>query len=71
MNNTQIQLVKLLNKSLVKEKIDIDKNISLSSEYRIQSVPTLVLWKQGEIIWRQSGALSLNELEQILSSYIR
>ena len=49
----------------------IDKNISLSSEYRIQSVPTLVLWKQGEIIWRQSGALSLNELEQILSSYIR
>ena len=52
-------------------KIDIDKNISLSSEYRIQSVPTLVLWKQGEIIWRQSGALSLNELEQILSSYIR
>lgn len=52
-------------------KIDIDKNISLSSEYRIQSVPTLVLWKQGEIIWRQSGALSLNELEQILLSYIR
>ena len=52
-------------------KIDIDKNISLSSEYRIQSVPTLVLWKQGEIIWRQSGALSLNELEQVLSSYIR
>ena len=52
-------------------KIDIDKNISLSSEYRIQSVPTLVLWKQGEIIWRQSGALSLNGLEQILSSYIR
>ena len=52
-------------------KIIIDKNISLSSEYRIQSVPTLVLWKQGEIIWRQSGALSLNELEQILSSYIR
>ena len=51
-------------------KIDIDKNISLSSEYRIQSVPTLVLWKQGEIIWRQSGALSLNELEQILLSYI-
>ena len=52
-------------------KRDIDKHISLSSEYRIQSVPTLVLWKQGEIIWRQSGALSLNELEQILLSYIR
>ena len=58
-------------KKIIILKIDIDKNISLSSEYRIQSVPTLVLWKQGEIIWRQSGALSLNELEQILSSYIR
>ena len=65
--------VKILDRtSLILElKIDIDKNISLSSEYRIQSVPTLVLWKQGEIIWRQSGALSLNELEQVLSSYIR
>ena len=61
---------KMVNKIIIL-KIDIDKNISLSSEYRIQSVPTLVLWKQGEIIWRQSGALSLNELEQVLSSYIR
>ena len=41
MNNTQIQLVKLLNKSLVKEKIDIDKNINLSeliSEAKINKV---------------------------------
>ena len=61
---------KMGNKNIILKR-DIDKNISLSSEYRIQSVPTLVLWKQGEIIWRQSGALSLNELEQVLSSYIR
>ena len=65
-----LEELKMGNKIIIL-KIDIDKNISLSSEYRIQSVPTLVLWKQGEIIWRQSGALSLNELEQILSSYIR
>ena len=64
-------LKKKMGNKIIILKIDIDKNISLSSEYRIQSVPTLVLWKQGEIIWRQSGALSLNELEQILSSYIR
>ena len=65
------ELKKKMGNKVIILKIDIDKNISLSSEYRIQSVPTLVLWKQGEIIWRQSGALSLNELEQILSSYIR
>lgn len=65
------ELKKKMGNKIIILKIDIDKNISLSSEYRIQSVPTLVLWKQSEIIWRQSGALSLNELEQILSSYIR
>ena len=65
------KLKKKMGNKIIILKIDIDKNISLSSEYRIQSVPTLVLWKQGEIIWRQSGALSLNELEQILLSYIR
>lgn len=65
------ELKKKMGNKIIILKIDIDKNISLSWEYRIQSVPTLVLWKQGEIIWRQSGALSLNELEQILSSYIR
>ena len=65
------ELKKKMGNKIIILKIDIDKNISLSSEYRRQSVPTLVLWKQGEIIWRQSGALSLNELEQVLSSYIR
>ena len=65
------ELKKKMGNKIIILKIDSDKNISLSSEYRIQSVPTLVLWKQGEIIWRQSGALSLNELEQVLSSYIR
>lgn len=54
------ELKKKMGNKIIILKIDIDKNISLSSEYRIQSVPTLVLWKQGEIIWRQSGALSLN-----------
>ena len=52
------ELKKKMGNKIIILKIDIDKNISLSSEYRIQSVPTLVLWKQGEIIWRQSGALS-------------
>lgn len=41
------ELKKKMGNKIIILKIDIDKNISLSSEYRIQSVPTLVLWKQG------------------------
>lgn len=56
------ELKKKMRNKIIILKIDIDKNISLSSEYRIQSVPTLVLWKQGEIIWRQSGALVVKRI---------
>lgn len=43
-------------------KVDVDKNEALSMQYRIQSVPTLILFKKGEMLWRQSGAISLNDL---------
>lgn len=43
-------------------KVDVDKNEALSMQYRIQSVPTLMLFKKGEMLWRQSGAISLNDL---------
>ena len=48
-------------------KVDVDKNEALSMQYRIQSVPTLMLFKKGEMLWRQSGAMSLNELMQKIS----
>ena len=44
------------------QKVDVDKNEALSMQYRIQSVPTLMLFKKGEMLWRQSGAMSLNDL---------
>ena len=48
-------------------KVDVDKNEALSMQYRIQSDPTLMLFKKGEMLWRQSGAMSLNDLMQKIS----
>lgn len=48
-------------------KVDVDKKEALSMQYRIQSVPTLMLFKKGEMLWRQSGAMSLNDLMQKIS----
>jgi len=50
-------------------KLDIDKNESLASSYRVQSVPTLMLFKSGQILWRQSGAMRLTDLEKIINTY--
>lgn len=50
-------------------KIDVDKNNSLAMNYRVQSVPTLMLFRKGEMLWRQSGALRLNDLKAIVSQF--
>jgi thioredoxin 1 len=50
-------------------KIDVDKNQQVASTYQIQGVPTLMLFKKGEIKWRQSGVVSANNLEQIINQY--
>ena len=47
-------------------KLDVDKNEALAQQSAIQSVPTLVLFRKGEAIWRQSGAMQLNELRALL-----
>ena len=50
-------------------KIDVDKNESLSMTHRIQSVPTLMLFRKGEVLWRQSGALSLSDLKASIAKF--
>jgi thioredoxin 1 len=52
-------------------KIDVDKNEALSASYRVQAVPTLMLFRNGELLWRQSGALSLSQLSGIVKDYLR
>jgi thioredoxin 1 len=47
-------------------KIDVDQNNSISSQYQIQSVPTLIVFKNGKPVWRQSGVVSKANLYSVL-----
>ena len=51
-------------------KIDIDKNNALAASYNIQSVPTLILFKDNKIVWRASGARQMSEIKNIIGNYI-
>jgi len=51
-------------------KIDVDKNQQVAALYQIRSVPTLAIFKNGEIRWRQSGIFSANELERLINENI-
>ena len=48
-------------------KLDVDKNEELAMQHRIQSVPTLMHFKKGEVIWRQSGAMRLDDLKKLIA----
>lgn len=53
-------------------KIDIDgkNNRQLTDSLQIQSVPTLVLYKEGKIVWRQSGVMQAGALQEQIEKYL-
>jgi thioredoxin 1 len=50
-------------------KVDVDKNPHAASKYQIKSIPTLILFKKGKPVWRQSGIVAANQLAQIIQQH--
>ncbi len=50
-------------------KIDVDKNQPLAEKFQVRGVPTLILFKKGEQLWRQSGVVSKADLVKLVTSH--
>lgn len=51
-------------------KIDVDKNQSAATKYQVNSIPTLILFKEGDIKWRQAGVANENQLLSIINDQL-
>lgn len=49
-------------------KIDVDKNQNLAAKYQVRGVPTLMIFKNGKQVWKQSGVVQKQELVRLLKS---
>src|SRR6056300_1631134 len=51
-------------------KIDVDKNQQIASKYQVRGVPTLMLMKEGSVLWKQSGVMAANSLHKTIQNYL-
>ena len=50
-------------------KIDVDKNQALASQYQVRGVPTMILFRNGKQVWRQSGVLQKLDIIKIINAH--
>lgn len=60
------QLKKMLGNKVTILKVDVDKNKAVANQYKVSGVPTLIVFKNGEAKWRQSGVVPADHLKQII-----
>jgi thioredoxin 1 len=60
------QLKKMIGDKATIIKIDVDKNPEVANKYQVRGVPTLMVFKKGDVRWRQSGVVPADHLKQIL-----
>lgn len=51
-------------------KLDVDKNQQVASAFQVRSVPTLILFREGEVIWRQSGVVPTPDLVELIKQNV-
>ena len=51
-------------------KVNVDQHQDLASHFMVRGVPTLMLFKKGKMLWRQSGVLSANDLTAIVNNHL-
>jgi len=51
-------------------KIDVDKNQPLANTYQVRGVPTMLLFKDGKQVWRQSGVLQKNDIVSVIKTHL-
>lgn len=59
-----------LGDSLKIVKIDVDRNQSLANTFQVRGVPTMMLFKNGKQLWRQSGVLQKNDIVKVARSFM-
>ena len=61
---------KLLGNSAKVLKINVDKNPAVSQAYKIQSIPTLMIFKNGQLLWRKAGTMSAHQISETVKKFI-
>src|SRR4051812_9873467 len=64
------QLKKMVGDRAIIIKIDVDKNPAAANKYQVRGVPTLMVFRKGDVKWRQSGVVPADHLKQVIDQIV-